>query len=749
MTSMPAIRSLRRNRFLALILALIAMFTSLVIQAAHQVQRPVANGVVNQTYLWAAETTIGGQTNYHKGVDFHASQGTSVYPVANGTVVDMYEGFDNTDHTTLFGNFVLIRHHADYRHWDSTNLPNGALSFSYSMYLHLSHESVIPAIGDQVSTSNVIAQSGNTGNSTGPHLHLQIVLHPDQNVTLNPDSLQSGTRSRNPELWLAPLAGKGTAIGKVTDDNGNPVGNLVVCRIEKSAPTTGYVSARTYSFPWANPDDILHENFGTTDVKPGTYSLYAANYSTGCNGAHVYELGDHTFAAGADTYIGLYPAWLPAVRPTLSWDAQMFIRNHSSERRSVSYTSFLSGGTVVGQRERTSNRRGTAVIDDEQNTAYSGIVVPGQDSSVLLVTRRNGEPAGYTGIVASNTSNDITISPGWERAGRTLYVPLVKKNWVNRWSNIYVTNAGTSATRVYVTYYSNGTGYGGGYFDMEPNDRRVFTPGTSLDDGFYSAVIVNSANQPLAAVVLEGEGSGIGSRPAIYNAFNSGSTVLYAPLVKKNYAGNTTGITLQNINNSDAPFQARYYDMDGKQLCVSPPTPCVPVVISDSIPAYSPYVLYNPSQIPDGFYGSVRINSTGGKPLVGQMSEGNGSGGLRLMSNLATAGTGTIYLPLWYDNYTTGGSWMSGVNVRNVYTAGHTITATWYNQNGDVVLTQSAVLTNSEDTHNFYDTSLTNFIGSVLITSNTGKPIVAVSNVRNWAATTGTDSVMAFNGSNR
>lgn len=62
----------------------------------------------------------------------------------------------------------------------------------------------------------------------------------------------------------------------------------------KIAPTTGYVSARIYSCPRANPDDILHENFGTTDVTPRTYSLNAANNSTACNGAHVYELGYHT-----------------------------------------------------------------------------------------------------------------------------------------------------------------------------------------------------------------------------------------------------------------------------------------------------------------------------------------------------------------------------------------------------------------------------------------------------------------------
>jgi murein DD-endopeptidase MepM/ murein hydrolase activator NlpD len=710
--------------------------------AAFYAERPIPNATVNQSYLWAEETVIFNTPVAHKGIDFPGAIGTDVYAVADGTVVQVYESTaDNQFGDKVWGNTVLLRH--DDRHWDSTT---NSLSYVYSLYLHLKFNSVIPSEGAHVSLGDVIAKRDNTGNSTGSHLHLQFVLHPNSDRGLRPiDTLESSNRSRNPELWLTPMPGKGTAIGKVTDTNGIPVQNLVVCGLQKGAPTTGYVSSRTYSFPWANSDDILHENFGTTDVTPGTYFLYAANRSTnpypdtGCGGAHVYDLGNYTFTAVTNTYIGLYPAWLPTVRPTSSWDTQTFIRNHASGRRSVNYTSFFNAGLAVGQTNQTTNSQGTAVVANEQNNAYSGIVVPSQDSSVLLVTSRNGQPAGYTGVVATNSN--VTPLTGWERAGRTLHVPLVKKNWVGRWSKIYVTNVGTRTTRVFVTYYSNGTGYGGGYLDIEPNTRSVFSPPTGLADGFYSAVIVNSLNETLAAIVLEGEGSGISSLPAIYNAFNGGNTVLYAPLIKKYYAGNTTGITLQNISDSSANFTATYYDMSGNQQGQT---------VNDSILAFSPYVLYNPTQIPDGFWGSVRITSTNGKPLVGQMSEGNGSGGLRLMSNLALGGSTTIHLPLWYDNYTIGGSWMSGVNVQNAGTGINNISVTWYNQNGNQVLTRTAMLDNTYDTHNFYDDpALNNFIGSMVIQSTSYKPIAAVSNVRNWAGATGTDSVFAFNGSSR
>jgi len=78
------------------------------------------------------------------------------------------------------------------------------------------------------------------------------------------------------------------------------------------------VALPTYSYPWANPDDLLHENFGTTDVSPGTYHLYTHNYvdETACGSTPLYrDLGNHTFAAGKVTYVGLYPSWLPFLRP--------------------------------------------------------------------------------------------------------------------------------------------------------------------------------------------------------------------------------------------------------------------------------------------------------------------------------------------------------------------------------------------------------------------------------------------------
>jgi murein DD-endopeptidase MepM/ murein hydrolase activator NlpD len=103
--------------------------------------------------------TVDAQTLYvsgsHSGVDFRAAVGTRVKAVLSGVV----EGVGNTDLScpnASYGKWVLIRH------------ANGLSS----LYAHLDVISV--SKGQVVTTGDRIGFSGNTGYSTGPHLHLTI-----------------------------------------------------------------------------------------------------------------------------------------------------------------------------------------------------------------------------------------------------------------------------------------------------------------------------------------------------------------------------------------------------------------------------------------------------------------------------------------------------------------------------------------------------------------------------------------------
>jgi murein DD-endopeptidase MepM/ murein hydrolase activator NlpD len=92
------------------------------------------------------------KSGYHPGIDFRAPVGTPVKAVADGIVVEAHEDGYNKG----YGGYVKIDH------------GNGL----HSLYAHLSRVDV--AVGDQVVAGDKLALSGNTGISTGPHLHLEM-----------------------------------------------------------------------------------------------------------------------------------------------------------------------------------------------------------------------------------------------------------------------------------------------------------------------------------------------------------------------------------------------------------------------------------------------------------------------------------------------------------------------------------------------------------------------------------------------
>ncbi len=103
----------------------------------------------------------------HKGrskysFDFPMEIGTPVCAARGGTVIQIVDGYTEADTgRILFGppaNLVLILHD------DGT----------YAVYAHLNTSGTKVYDGQRVQTGQIIAESGNTGYSTGPHLHFGV-----------------------------------------------------------------------------------------------------------------------------------------------------------------------------------------------------------------------------------------------------------------------------------------------------------------------------------------------------------------------------------------------------------------------------------------------------------------------------------------------------------------------------------------------------------------------------------------------
>lgn len=95
--------------------------------------------------------TIFGKTQFHNGIDIPAPVGTPILAPISGTIT---KNFYNS-----VGGFQIV-------------LENGSVRFGFA---HLNKKSPI-AVGDQVSAGQVIGEVGNTGRSTGAHLHFTVTV---------------------------------------------------------------------------------------------------------------------------------------------------------------------------------------------------------------------------------------------------------------------------------------------------------------------------------------------------------------------------------------------------------------------------------------------------------------------------------------------------------------------------------------------------------------------------------------------
>ncbi len=107
---------------------------------------------------------ISGYNKMHKGVDFAAPKGTPIYAGGNGVI-------EFVGNNGGYGKYIRIRHNNEYK----------------TAYAHLSQYKKGISVGKRVNQGDVIGFVGSTGNSTGPHLHYEIIY---RNKHINPMKLK-------------------------------------------------------------------------------------------------------------------------------------------------------------------------------------------------------------------------------------------------------------------------------------------------------------------------------------------------------------------------------------------------------------------------------------------------------------------------------------------------------------------------------------------------------------------------------
>lgn len=123
---------------------------------------PVAEGFLSSPFGMRKDP-IDGKKRMHAGIDIAANSGTEIYPMGTGRVIF-------AKHKPGYGKTIEIQH-------------------GHSVTTRYSHlKKILVSVDQQVTNDDLIGFVGNTGKSTGPHLHLEVTL---------------GDKKVDPQIFLA------------------------------------------------------------------------------------------------------------------------------------------------------------------------------------------------------------------------------------------------------------------------------------------------------------------------------------------------------------------------------------------------------------------------------------------------------------------------------------------------------------------------------------------------------------------
>ena len=125
-----------------------SLIVGLILLALVCVSSSVHAFVVTSAFGWR-DHPIDGEEKFHAGVDLGAEYGTPIGAIWEGTVA--YAGWYGG-----YGNVVVLEH-------------GGSVITLYGHFAEVSVET-----GQSVAAGDLIGYVGSTGNSTGPHLHLEL-----------------------------------------------------------------------------------------------------------------------------------------------------------------------------------------------------------------------------------------------------------------------------------------------------------------------------------------------------------------------------------------------------------------------------------------------------------------------------------------------------------------------------------------------------------------------------------------------
>lgn len=233
-------------------------------------------------------------------------------------------------------------------------------------------------------------------------------------------------------------------------------------------------------------------------------------------------------------------------------------------------------------------------------------VNPG-DSLYVYVPSVSGLATGsYSAVVScdrkvaavSNFSdpNSGASYSGIAEPGAEWFAPGIYDNYYNYYSNIVVQNASASPVDITVEIFAPGSST-----PVKTQTASAVPANASatfeqegaaelMDNQFYSAKITGTGN--IAPIVnIYGKGP-YDNQLYSYNAFTSGSTTAFAPVIMSNYYGYNTALVIQNIGSANAAVTVTYTNGYSKNYTIAPGAAESIYTPGETAAGFMPDVLY-------------------------------------------------------------------------------------------------------------------------------------------------------------
>ena len=217
---------------------------------------PIAAFEIDSAFSTYAYGDVFFEDVVHTGIDIPGEIGTPILAAGDGKVIyagqGVYRGgqdvFDDP-----YGKAIVIEHSFKY---------NGEAL--YTLYAHL--DELLVEKGETVQSGQRIGSMGNTGKTTGPHLHFEVRVGKNEYFS-----------TRNPDLWMSPPIGWGILVGQILTFEGRLHERQIIYLYRSEDDLRGdeiddlLWIGKSYQNEAINSDPYYLENVTISNIPAGKY----------------------------------------------------------------------------------------------------------------------------------------------------------------------------------------------------------------------------------------------------------------------------------------------------------------------------------------------------------------------------------------------------------------------------------------------------------------------------------------------